>query len=207
MINNKENSDALYMLHLVCKVFYVGNQLQISPYLMEGDNLDPWVMFFKTILDMECPADLSVNTDDQDEICRRDKSIFWKIKGITAKITYRIFVKYGNPSLVEDKVLTKTFSNSFSLKYSIPLLESHLQLVLSRKDKFVGSKCLNQALKFISASTKQSNTMEKLKPYVENILYDTIIPIMFITQKDMTTFNNDPIEYIRNQYDFTETLF
>ena len=25
MINNKENSDALYMLHLVCKVFYVGN--------------------------------------------------------------------------------------------------------------------------------------------------------------------------------------
>jgi importin-7 len=25
MINNKENTDALYMLHLVCKVFYVGN--------------------------------------------------------------------------------------------------------------------------------------------------------------------------------------
>lgn len=49
--------------------------------------------------------------------------------------------------------------------------------------------------------------MEKLKPYVENILYDTIIPIMFITEKDMSTFNNDPIEYIRNQYDFTETLF
>jgi hypothetical protein len=40
--------------------------------------------------------------------------------------------------------------------------------------------------------------MEKLKPFVENILYDTIIPIMFITQKDMATFNNDPIEYIRN---------
>jgi hypothetical protein len=207
MINNKENTDALYMLHLVCKVFYVGNQLQMCPYLMEGDNLDPWVMFFKTILDMECPMELCSPTDNVDEIQRRDKSIFWKIKGITAKITYRIFVKYGNPSMVEDVVVTKAFSNSFSLKYSIPLLESHLQLVLSRKEKLVGSKCLNQALKFISASTKQSNTMEKLKPYVENILYDTIIPIMFVTQKDMNTFNNDPIEYIRNQYDFTETLF
>jgi hypothetical protein len=207
MINNKENTDALYMLHLVCKVFYVGNQLQISPYLMEGDNLDPWILFFKTILDMECPIDLRTPTDDQDEIQRRDKSIFWKIKGITAKTTYRIFVKYGNPALVEDKVLTKAFANSFSLKYSIPLLESHLQLLLSRKENFVGSKCLNQALKFISASTKQSNTMEKLKPFVENILYDTIIPIMFITQKDVSTFQNDPIEYIRNQYDFTETLF
>jgi hypothetical protein len=62
----------------------------------------------------------------------------------------------------------------------------------------VGSKCLNQALKFISASTKQSNTMEKLKPYVENILYDTIIPIMFVSQKDINMFNNDPVEYIRS---------
>ena len=25
MINNKENADALYMLHLICKVFYVSN--------------------------------------------------------------------------------------------------------------------------------------------------------------------------------------
>ena len=43
MINNKENNDALYMLHLICKVFYVGNQLQMCPYLMEGGNLDPWI--------------------------------------------------------------------------------------------------------------------------------------------------------------------
>jgi hypothetical protein len=68
MINNKENTDALYMLHLVCKVFYVGNQLQISPYLMEGDNLDPWIAFFKTIMDMECPPDLHSLSEDPDEI-------------------------------------------------------------------------------------------------------------------------------------------
>ena len=49
--------------------------------------------------------------------------------------------------------------------------------------------------------------MEKLKPFVENILYDTIVPILFITEKDIETFSTDPIEYIRNQYDFTETLF
>lgn len=49
--------------------------------------------------------------------------------------------------------------------------------------------------------------MEKLKPFVENILYDTVIPIMFITQHDVETFDNDPIEYIRNLFDFTETLF
>ena len=51
------------------------------------------------------------------------------------------------------------------------------------------------------------NTMEKLKPYVENILTDTLVPIMFVTEKDVTTFENDPAEFIRNLYDFTETLF
>jgi len=52
MINNKENVDALFMMHLVCKVFYVSNQMVVCPYLMEGSNLDPWIQFFKTIIDM-----------------------------------------------------------------------------------------------------------------------------------------------------------
>ena len=43
MINHKENEDALYMLHLICKVFYKCNQLQMCPYLMEENTLDPWV--------------------------------------------------------------------------------------------------------------------------------------------------------------------
>ena len=158
-------------------------------------------------MDMPCPPDLSSPTTDTDEIVRRDKSIFWKIKGIAAKITYRIFVKYGNPITVEEKVAIQTFSSNFALNFSIPLLESHLQLMFEKKDKFVGSKALSFCIKFTSSATKQENTMDKLKPFVENILYDTIIPIMFITEKDMTSFTNDPVEYIRNLYDFTETLF
>ena len=49
--------------------------------------------------------------------------------------------------------------------------------------------------------------MEKLKPFVDSMLYDTIIPIMCITQKDRETFTNEPVDYIRNQYDFDDTIF
>lgn len=31
------------------------------------------------------------------EIEARDKNIHWKIKSIAAKITYRVFSKFGNP--------------------------------------------------------------------------------------------------------------
>ena len=174
---------------------------------MEDNNLDPWIQFFKTILDMPCPPELEGAVDDSNEIQQRDKHIFWKIKGVTANLTYRIVVKYGNPSIVEDTTLIKSFANNFSFKYNIPLLESHLQLLFSRKSMHVGSKALNFSIKFISASTKLDNTMEKMKPFVENILYDTIVPILFITHKDLQAFENDPIEYIRQQYDFTETMF
>lgn len=79
--------------------------------------------------------------------------------------------------------------------------------MFKRKSGFVGSKTLNFNIKYVSSSTKLANTMEKLKPFIENILYETIMPIMLVTHKDVTLFTDDPVEYIRKQYDFTETLF
>ena len=55
MISHMENPDALQMLHRICKIFYAGNHMQMCPFLMKDKNLDPWILFFKTILDMECP--------------------------------------------------------------------------------------------------------------------------------------------------------
>ena len=100
-----------------------------------------------------------------------------------------MFMKYGDSQTVnqKDKVAV-SFANYFMLNYSIPLLESHLPILLSRKSNFVGSKCLNYAIKYISQSIKRKNTMEKLKPFVENLLYDTCVPIMYVTEKDVETF-------------------
>jgi len=68
------------------------------------------------------------------------------------------------------------------------LLESHLKLLLDRETKFVGSKCLNWAIKFVSAGTKLSITMQKLKPFVDRIMYQSIVPILFVTEKDISLF-------------------
>lgn len=49
--------------------------------------------------------------------------------------------------------------------------------------------------------------MKVLHPYIEKILFEIIIPIMYISAKDVQLFKEDPIEYIRKQNDFTESLF
>ena len=117
-----------------------------------------------------------------------------------------MFSKYGNPKFAEEKL--EEFSKTFRDKYAVPLLESHLTLLLRRKTNFIGSKCLNYSIKYVGQATKMPATMTNLKPFVERLLYEVIIaPIMLITHKDVSLFKEDPIEYIRKQNDFTETLF
>jgi hypothetical protein len=58
-------------------------------------------------------------------------------------------------------------------------------LMFARKTQFVGSKCLNFVIKYISSATKLVRTMVKLKPYMDSILYETVIPIMLPTEKDI----------------------
>lgn len=68
MMANRDNEDALFMLHLICKVFYTSNQLQMTPFLMEKDTLHPWFAFFKEILDMPVPPELAAPTEETEEI-------------------------------------------------------------------------------------------------------------------------------------------
>ena len=124
---------------------------------------------------------------------------------MASKITYRLFSKYGNPVYAQDNY--KKFSKNFQETFSELLLESHLMLMFARKTAFVGSKCLNFVIKYVSSATKIERTMSKLKPFIDNILYETVIPIMLPTMKDIALFSEDPIEYIRKQQDFTETLY
>jgi hypothetical protein len=49
--------------------------------------------------------------------------------------------------------------------------------------------------------------MDLLGPKVEKIYKEALIPIMMVTHKDMVLYRDDPIEFVRKQLDFTETLF
>jgi len=200
---NVESEGSLQMLHLICKIFYTANQLRMCPFLLEGHNLDPWIQFFKTLLDRPLPPELEAFTEEMGEIEARDKSTHWKIKSIAAKITYRVFHKYGNPQAVEEEYVD--FSKYFKDTFAIALLESHLQIVFKRKNFFVGTSALNYALRFVNQATRLATTMSVLKPFVENLLFETVVPIMLVQHKDVVQHREDPVEFIRKQRDVTKT--
>jgi hypothetical protein len=56
--------------------------------------------------------------------------------------------------------------------------------MFKRKTHFVGSKTLNFVIKLVSAATKVELTMQKMLPFLENILYETAIPLMLVSMRD-----------------------
>ena len=44
-------------------------------------------------------------------------------------------------------------------------------------------------------------------PFIENILFETAIPLMLVSNRDQQLFHEDPIEYIRKQLDIMETIY
>lgn len=154
LMQHTHSETALKILHLICKVFYTSNQLVLAPFLcnVEQQTIAPWIGFFNQLLKLEVPQEITAFTEDIEEIQKRDKAIQWKIKGMAAKITYRIFSKYGNPAYIKDEY--KDFQTYFQATFSEQLLESHLTLMFNRKTQFVGSKCLNFNIKMVSSSVK-----------------------------------------------------
>ena len=180
---NSEDEGSLRVLQLVCKIFYAANQLRLCRFLLAGHALDPWVQFFKSLLDRPLPAALEAFAEEMGEVEARDRSAHWKIKAIAAKITYRLFQKYGNPQAVEDELVD--FSKYFKDTFAVALLESHLQLVFRRKQAFVGTGALNYALRFVSQATKMPTTMHALRPFVENLLFETLVPVLLVQHRDV----------------------
>ena len=71
--------------------------------------------------------------------------------------------------------------------------------MFKRKTHFIGSKTLNFVIKLVTSGTKIKRTMAKMLPFMDNILYETVIPLMLTSTRDIRLFQEDPIEFIRKQ--------
>lgn len=111
---------ALEILYIVSKIFYLGNQLIITPCFTKKETLAPWMGLFKTLMDLELDEELTRKTEIPEEIEAKDGSWYWRLKGISARATHRVVSKYGNPKFVEEK--NKAFSDMLATEFGIPLL-------------------------------------------------------------------------------------
>lgn len=64
---------------------------------MQPGSMDPWVQFLKSILERPMPFDCETfNEEDPLKLEEIEKRIEWRLKGLAAKFSYRLFCKTGS---------------------------------------------------------------------------------------------------------------
>ena len=94
----------------------------------------------------------------------------------------------------------------FQDNYIARLNQVHLKLLMLRQSQFVGTRTLALSIKFLTMSMRFKHTRELIKPHIENILFNISLPLFLTSEKDLITFESDPIEYVRLQVDHQNEL-
>ena len=63
------------------------------------------------------------------------------------------------------------------------------------------------SIKFIVVSIKFQQTRNLIKPQIETILFQLSLPLFCSSQRDVKTFQEDPIEYVRMTADNTNEFY
>jgi len=197
------NEQEAHALHAILKTFYAGVHLVIPKYLMDEKTLENWMTFFKLVLDKDLGNDLESPTEDPKIIEQRQKNIYWLNKKWAGRILDKFIYKYADRRY--ERKENTGISQIFNAKYAVPFLESFLRILLNKREKYVHVKVYYHALRYIYRALKIQNLGKLLHEHLEGIMFENMIPAMFLTPKDEEDWQDDPIEFIRKEEDVTDT--
>ena len=109
----------------------------------------------------------------------------------------------GNRTKSSGKKSLDDFIIEFDKNYAAALCEANLNILLRKKDQFVGTKTLNSALRFVASGIKNAKMRRLCTNHIQTILFELTLPMMLVSEKEYSLWNENPIEYVRMQVDFS----
>lgn len=76
-------------------------------------------------------------------------------------------------------------------------MESFIKQLIISQTRFVGNACIHFGIKFLIKVFKYKVLFDRFQPHIETILYDTLFPLLWLTQRDSELWESDPAEFIR----------
>ena len=201
-ILEKYNEQSAITMNVILKTFHASIHLDLPTYFVNEANLHRWMVFVKTILDSPIPPNLESPTQDDEECQIREKNVLWQNKKWCGRVLQRFIQKYGNPKF-ENKE-NKGLATLFEEKYSVSFLETFVAILFKRKSLFVSRKLLHFSLKYVFYALRLAKTWVTIHPHLEKIMFEVLMPMLYLTPKDESLWNNDPDEYVRKEDDFTQ---
>ena len=103
----------------------------------------------------------------------------------------------GNRTKSSGKKSVDDFLIEFDKCYASTLCEANLNILIKKKDQFVGTKTLNSALRFVATAIKNAKMRKLCTPHIQTILFELTLPLMLISEQEYSLWNSEPIEYVR----------
>jgi len=205
LLSNYNEQSALAM-HAILKTFFAAVYKAIPAYFMDAKVVESWMTFFKLIIDKSLDSSLTSPTTDQNVIAQRAKNVFWLNKKNCGRILVHFIRIYVSPANTKNRrnVLYPEVSNLFQQTYAVPFLESFIQVISKKKDEYIPIKVQYFALRYIYRSLSFPELAKLLANSLEPLLFDYLVPAMFLTVEDDEDWRSNPIEFIRKEADVLE---
>ena len=95
IISRSDSPNQLKIMILISKIFYMCVAVKLLPFLVEPGKLANWIEIFAAVLDsQQDPSSHLVQlTDDIAALEELNKHEWWKLKGICARISVKLYGK------------------------------------------------------------------------------------------------------------------
>eukprot|EP00128_Syssomonas_multiformis_P012794 Colp12_sorted_trinity150504_noHs@10933 len=193
-----DTADSALMQKLIMRIYFTTVQYDFPLEVLSGEIFPQWMELFCRVVAR--PVDPAQLPADQDEWPR---ARVYKAKKWAMHILYRMFSRYGQPSLVtkEYKQFAEYYVNNFSKQVLELLVE---QLRERRQGKYLTPRLMQIMVNYICTGVSHSKSWKVLKPHLDLIVFDTAFPLLCHSDADEELWSDDPLEFVRQKHNVFE---
>eukprot|EP00727_Mastigamoeba_balamuthi_P001433 m51a1_g11287 hypothetical protein (1932) ;mRNA; r:32164-40083 len=186
--------DTLNIERLLLKILWSCTNMGFTPYMSRPDVLPRWLGFIKGIVDR------TVTTPVPADAAGGAEHPWWRAAKRAAEITIRWLIRYGSPNEVKKEL--KPVVKDFQTAVAPALGVQYLTLLANHaKGQYFHPKMLYSAMSYLSTGVRVATVYKEVAPHLQGAFTEVLFQMMCYTEEDEGLFINDPVEYIRREFD------
>ena len=190
---------------LAMKVFWSATQISLPPLLLRAEQLAVWMRLLIGLLEQPLPP----GAPEDFEAAEAWRP--WKVKKRVAQIVHRLLQRYGDPKRKRDGPGAKealAFAQHFHDEWMTVCQRSCLGVLSLRAN---GTACPDRVvtlcLNYLEEGVRYKRAWSDLKPQLAPLFLGVLFPLLCFTERDQKQWDEDPVEYVRKEFDVIEDFY
>lgn len=186
--------EAFEMLKTVLKCFYSAIYMAVGAHV-RGE-VDTWMQLVLGVATGAAPADVVAMADDQ----AREASPFTKCRKWAFHILFRFMFRHGNKRRAVDGMVE--FAGEWMSRYGVPVTEACIrEATVHAQGVWVPKRTMNLALLCLAEGCGHDATYGAMRARLQSLLEDAIFPRVRFGNSDVSMWQEDPQEFVRQFFD------